>query len=326
MGVLRRYIAAVAAFGLLVTGSTLVQGQSRADKINQKTMSLMAADPQWLAQTISIASAVQHEQGLRVLPVVGSGTLQAVSDLAFLDNVDAALLPLDTLTYAQAQGLLQGLGGKFTYLARLQPVTWALIVPRTVNTLADLNGKRIATGPTGSMGFVAGELLFNAHGVSFARVARQNGDALAVLTQGAADAALVDAGLLRSAKLDGKRYKLLPLPLPKALDSTYTPIMISPADAPSLVQSGGDVETVAAPLAIMVFSKGPDKAGDIRLKAFTGALLRNASQLKINANLAAEIPGWTRHRAAEDALGQLATEAPQNAVSTESQFQQGDGQ
>ncbi len=43
-------------------------------------------------------------------------------------------MPLDTLTYAQAQGLLDGLGGKITYLARLQPVAWALIVNKEWKT------------------------------------------------------------------------------------------------------------------------------------------------------------------------------------------------
>lgn len=325
MGRLKPFKAALAALGLLVAGASLAAADSRADRINQNTLGLMAADPQWVPQAMAIAAAVQHDQGLRVLPIIGSGTLQAISDLAFVDNVDAALLPLDTLTYAQAQGLLQGMDGKITYLARLQPVTWALVVPHDVENLAALSGKRIATGPTGSMGFVAGELLFNSYDVSFARVARQNGDALAVLTQGSADAALVDASVLKSAKLDAKRYKLLPLTLPKQLDSTYSPIMLGPADVPSLIKDGGEIETVAAPLAVMVFSKGSSKSGDARLKAFTSALLRNASRLKINANLAAEIPGWTRHRAAQAALNELATPAPASADPAP-ELQQGDGQ
>lgn len=327
MGTLKPFVAAAVAFGLLFAGVSSAQSDSRAAKINQNTIGLMAADPQWLPQVMAIANAVRHDDGLRILPIIGSGTLQAVSDLALLERVDAALLPLDTLTYAQAQGLLQGFDGKITYLARLQPVTWALVVPRGVNDLTALAGKRIATGPTGSTGFVAGELLFNAHGIAFARVPRQNAEALGILAQGGADAALVDAGLLKSARLDGKRFKLLPLPLPKQLDSTYAPIMISAGDAPALMADGQDIETVAAPLAVMVFSKGSDKAADARLKTFTAALMRNAGQLKINANLAAEIPGWTRHRAAQAALSQLAAEAPASTdTAPETELQQGDGQ
>jgi hypothetical protein len=326
MGKLRPLIAAAVAFGVLFAGAPLASADSRAEKVNQNTIGLLAADQQWLPQAISIAAAVQHDQGLRVLPIVGSGTLQAVSDLAFVDRVDAALLPLDTLTYAQAQGLLEGLDGKITYLARLQPVTWALVAPRSVENLTALAGKRIATGPTGSMGFVAGELLFNAYDVPFARVARQNVDALSVLAQGSADAALVDASLLKKYKVDGTRFKVLPLALPKQLDSTYSPIMLGHADAPALIDDGADIETVAAPLAVMVFSKGANKSADARLKTFTAALLRNAAQLKINANLSAEIPGWTRHRAAQAALKELATEEPSASASSETELQQGDGQ
>jgi ABC-type amino acid transport substrate-binding protein len=304
MGKFGPYMAAVVAVGFLLSAMPMAAADSRADKLNQNTIGLMAADPQWLPQATAIAAAVQHEQGLRILPILGAGTLQAVSDLAYLERVDAALVPLDTLTYAQAQGLLDGLGGKVTYVARLQPVTWALVVPAKVDGLQALQGKRIATGPTGSMGFVAGELLFNALEVSFSRVPRQNNEALTVLTQGAADAALVDASILRHARIDGKRYKVLPLAQPRQLDSTY-------------------VETVAAPLAIMVFNKGQDKLADARIKAFTTALMRNANRLKINANLAAEIPGWTRHRAAQAALNQLAAES---VAGSDTALQQGDGQ
>ncbi len=174
MGKLKPFMAAVVAVGLLYASAHTATADSRADKMNQNTLGLMAADPQWLGLANNIAATVQHEQGLRVLPIVGAGTLQAVSDLAYLDRVDAALLPLDTLTYAQAQGLLQGLDGKVTYLVRLQSIKWALVVGKGIDSLADLAGKRVATGPTGSMGFVAGELLFNASDVSFARVPRQN--------------------------------------------------------------------------------------------------------------------------------------------------------
>lgn len=321
MGLLKPLLAVLVAAGLAVSASAPSVAETRISKINQNTLGLLAADSQWLQQAITIASAVQHDQGLRVLPIVGSGTMQAVSDLATLDSVDAALLPLDTLTYAQAQGLLQGIDGKISYLARLQPVRWALVTTHNVENLTQLAGKRIATGPTGSMGFVAGELLFSAFEVPFARVPRQNGDALAILTQGAADAALVDASVLRAARLDGNRYKVMPMALPNQLTSTYAPVMLGSSDAPSLIPKGADIETVAAPLAVMVFTRNGSKADDARLKAFSAALFRNAAQLNINNNIAAEIPGWTRHRAAQDALKQLAATA-----ASESELQQGDGQ
>lgn len=321
MGLLKPLLAVLVAAGFVLSAHVPVMADQRSSKINQNTLGLLAADSQWLPQAVAIASAVHHDQGLRVLPIVGTGTLQAVSDLATLDSVDAALLPLDTLTYAQAQGLLQGIDGRISYLARLQPVNWALITTRNINNLTQLAGKRIATGPTGSMGFVAGELLFNAFEVPFARVPRQNGDALAILTQGAADAALVDASVLRAARLDGKRYKVLALALPHQLTSTYTPVMLGHSDVPSLIAKGADVETIAAPLAVMVFTRTGAKADDARLTAFATALFRNAAQLRINNNIAADIPGWARHRSATQALKLLAASA-----ASETELQQGDGQ
>ena len=319
MGVVKPFVALCVAAGMAIIPA---QADSRTAKLNANTIGLMAPEYQWLPQTISIATAVQHEDGLRILPILGAGTLQSVSDLAQLESIDAVLLTLDTLTYAKAQGLLEGMEGKITYLARLQPVTWALVVPKATTSIASLANQRVATGPTGTAGFVAGELLFNALDVPFRRVPKQGVEALGNLDKGAADAALVDANTLRSSKLDGARFHILPLPLPEALTSTYSQIIITSAEAPTLIASDGDVETVSAALAVLVFS-GKSKTQQERLRRFSEALFRNASTLKLNNNIAADIPGWNRHQASVEALKILATQAK---IEPENQLQQGDGQ
>lgn len=319
MGVIKPLFALCLAAGL-TTGP--VHADPRTAKLNANTIGLLAPEYQWLPQTVSIATTVQHEDGLRVLPILGAGTLQSVSDLAQLDSIDAALLTLDTLTYAKAQGLLGGMEGKITYLARLQPVTWALVVPKTTTTVAALANKRIATGPTGTAGFVAGELLFNALEVPFSRVPKQGAEALSKLDKGAADAALVDASTLRTAKVDSARFHILPLPLPAALTSTYSQIILTTVEAPTLIAKDGDVETVSSALAVLVFT-GKGKAQQERLRRFSEALFRNASALKLNNNIAADIPGWTRHQASTEALKTLAAQA---RIEPENQLQQGDGQ
>jgi TRAP-type uncharacterized transport system substrate-binding protein len=319
MGVIKPIMALCFAAGL---ATAPVQADSRAEKLNAMTIGLLAPEYQWLPQSISIATAVQHDSNLRVLPILGAGTLQSVSDLAHLESVDAALLTLDTLTYAKAQGLMDGMEGNVTYLARLQPVSWALVVPKSKSNTTMLANLRIATGPTGSAGFVAGELLFNALEIPFSRVPKQGAEALNQLQQGNADAALVDASVLRTSKLSNSRFHILPLPVPQPLTSTYSPTILTRAQAPGLIATGQDVETISSPLAVVVFT-GKTKSQQDRLEAFSKALFRNAATLKLNNNIAADIPGWSRHRSSAEALKALATQAK---LDSDTALQQGDGQ
>ncbi len=323
MGIIKPFVAVCFAVGILaIPGHAPALADDLSDRANRKTVGLLAAESQWFPHSLSIAAAVQHDNGMRVLPILGSGTLQSLIDLARLDSVDAALITLDTLTYAKAQGLLDGINGKVSYLARLQPVSWALVAPKSVASVDALSGKRIATGPTGSAGFVAGELFFNASDVSFSRVPKQGSDGLVMLAKGTADAALVDVSVLRSARLDQRKFHILPLTVPEALKSTYTPIIMTQAEAPGLIAAGKDIETIAAPLAILVISNKPARSRE-KLAEFSGALFRNAANLRINSNIAADIPGWTRHSAAAQALKDLLSQVKSN---TDTELQQGDGQ
>ena len=315
-GTMGNYLPRAAVFTLAVFGFFAAfifaeaHAGARATKLNEATVGLLAADASWLPQATDIGLALQHHEGLRVLPMVGQGTVQAIYDLVHLQGVDAAILPLDTLTYAKAQGLLAGLEGKISYVARLQPLRWVLLAKRDVKDIAALHGKRIATGPTGSAGFVAGELLFNANDVAFSRLPVQGSAALSALLKGQADGALVSAEDAAEINVDGNLFHLIPLNLPDSLAATYSPAILTHEELPQILEVGETVETVATPMAVMVFNWGKGSGQYRKLARFSAGLFADDTGLTLDTNLAAEIPGWSRHTAANDALAQLSFKNP----------------
>jgi uncharacterized protein len=308
MAVLKSRIAVVCLAVLL--NVNVAEAGARATALNESTVGLLAADANWLANATDIGEALQHRDGLRIMPMVGQGTVQAIFDLVHLQGVDAAILPLDTLTYAKAQGLLDGLGGKISYVARLQPLRWVLLAKRNVENLASLNGKRIATGPTGSAGFVAGELLFNASNIEFARLPVEGSSALAALLKGQADAALVSAEDAAEIRIDVTQFHVLPLALPASLAATYSPAILNSDALPQMLRAGETVETVATPMAIMVFNWAKGSSEYRKLARFSLGLYADDTGLTLDTNLAAEIPGWSRHSAADEALTKLSLKKP----------------
>jgi hypothetical protein len=66
-----------------------------------------------------LASIIDDGATRRVLPVVGKGSLQDLTDLKLLRGIDMAILQLDVLDHARQQNLLAGIESWVTYIAKL---------------------------------------------------------------------------------------------------------------------------------------------------------------------------------------------------------------
>ena len=62
MGLLKPLLAVLVAAGIAVSAHAPALADTRASKINQNTLGLLAADSQWLQQAMTIASVVQHDK------------------------------------------------------------------------------------------------------------------------------------------------------------------------------------------------------------------------------------------------------------------------
>jgi TRAP-type uncharacterized transport system substrate-binding protein len=302
------------ALGVCV--SLLVAAQAQADtKPIENVIGLLAGEVEWLPQAGAIASDLAHEDGLRILPIMGAGSVQALQDLAQLPNVDAAIVSSDSLFYARQQKLLEGNDTKFNYVARLGPLDVVLIATRGINNVTALAGKRIATGPVQSAGFSTGELLFGAFEIPFTRVPVQGNAAIEALIDNKADAALVLGTDIPKAALSDGRFHVLALPLPPSLAEIYQPAILTSATLPGLLNKGASVETVAASLTLAVFDWPQGSSHYESLRHFETQLFKLQNGSDAN-NLAADVAGWKRHSSASDTLGNVSSTDNSGAIIT----------
>src|ERR1700733_14870637 len=63
--------------------------------------------------------SVLNSNDMRIIPIVGKGSLQNIGDLLQLPGVDLALVAADALAYAQANNLYPGELGKVEYISKL---------------------------------------------------------------------------------------------------------------------------------------------------------------------------------------------------------------
>ena len=66
-----------------------------------------------------LANVIDDGATRRVLPVIGKGSLQNITDLKLLRGIDMAILQADVLDYARQQNYFPGLEGWITYIAKL---------------------------------------------------------------------------------------------------------------------------------------------------------------------------------------------------------------
>ena len=66
-----------------------------------------------------LASVLDDGNKLRVLSIVGRGSVQSVADILFLQGVDLGIVRADTLDYLERKGFAKDIKKQFTYVTKL---------------------------------------------------------------------------------------------------------------------------------------------------------------------------------------------------------------
>src|SRR6202007_475835 len=90
-----------------------------------------------------LASIVDDGATRRVLPVVGKGSLQNITDLKLLRGVDMAILQQDVLDYARQQRLCPGLENSISYITKLYNEEFHLLARGDIKSVADLANQKV---------------------------------------------------------------------------------------------------------------------------------------------------------------------------------------
>ena len=93
-----------------------------------------------------LASVLDDGNKLRVLPIVGRGSVQSVADILFLQGVDLGIVRSDTLDYLEKKGFAKDIKKQFTYVTKLYNEEMHVIASKSVHNLKELNGKTISDG------------------------------------------------------------------------------------------------------------------------------------------------------------------------------------
>jgi TRAP-type uncharacterized transport system substrate-binding protein len=260
-----------------------------------------------------LANVVDDGATRRVLPVIGKGSLQNITDLKLLRGVDIAILQADVLDYARRQNYFPGIEGWVTYIAKLYNEEFHLLARQDIKGVADLANQKVNVDLRGAGTAITAGRLFDLLNIAITPTYDDQEVAVEKLRKGEIAALAFVAGkpapLFRNiAGEDGLHF--LAIPLKSEVTAAYVPTRLAVADYPGLVPWDQPVDTVAvgAVLAAANLQIGSDRYRNLVNFVdafFTGfqSLLDPGHHPKWReVNITAELPGWRRFPPAEQWL------------------------
>src|ERR1700758_4926683 len=112
-----------------------------------------------------LASVLHDGNKLRVLPIVGRGSVQSVADILFLQGVDIGIVRPDTLDYLERKGFAKDIKKQFTYVTKLYNEELHVMASKSIQSLKDLDGKTISVDLPNGGTFVTALTVFERLGM-----------------------------------------------------------------------------------------------------------------------------------------------------------------
>jgi TRAP transporter TAXI family solute receptor len=269
-----------------------------------------------------LSSVLDDGERLRVLPIVGHGSVQSLASILLQQGVDLGIVRADSLDYIERNGIARGVRKQLVYVTRLYNEEMQVIAPLAVHNLRDLSGKRVSVDlPDGST-FVTALAVFERLGLradNFAYIEQRIG--MEKLKKGEVDAVIVVGGKpyesVSNFVNDG-RFHLVNVDYEMPLQAAYLPATLTSEDYPNLIPAGDRVNTIAVPAALAAYNWAPNSDRYRKLSLFVDAFFTKFPTLQNppfhpkwkEVSLAAALPGWLRLPAAQRWLDQHGASPP----------------
>jgi TRAP transporter TAXI family solute receptor len=253
-----------------------------------------------------LSSVLDDGNQLRVLPIVGRGSVQSVADILFLQGVDLGVVRADTLDYLEKKGIAHDIKRQFTYVTKLYNEEMQVIAPASIRNLRDLEGRRVSVDLPNGGTFVTALTVFERLGLraNFAYIEQRI--AMEKLKKGELDAVIVVGGKpyksVSGFVNDGGRYHLVTVDYDRPLQGDYLPATLTSKDYPNLIAEGDKVDTIAVPAVLAAYNWAPNTDRYRKLSLFVDAFFTKFPKLQNppfhpkwkEVSLAAPLPGWQR--------------------------------
>lgn len=282
------------------------------ERVNQGTVSIISGGVggTYIRIASDLAAVLDQGDELRILPIIGKGSIQNITDILYLRGIDIGIVQSDVLSFIKSQNIHPSITKRIRYITKLYNEEFHLLAGKSVESIEDLAGKKVNFGIAGSGTYMTASTVFQTLNVDVEPVSFDQALALEKLKSGEIAAMVYVAGkpaeLFRGIEpTDG--IHLVPVPATAELLEIYLPSSFGHADYPLLIQEGEDIQTLAVGAVMAVYNWDPSNERYKKVEKFVNMFFDKFDDfLKPprhpkwqEVNLAAIVPGWTRFEPAE---------------------------
>ncbi len=285
------------------------------DTLNAGTITVITAPVggAFAAMGSDMVRVLDDGDNLRVLPVIGKGSVQNLIDIMLLKNIDMGFVVSDAIDFVKTEYNVPNLEDRVRYVVKLFNNDLHIVARRDVKSVRDLQGKRVLSER--NLGYFSVRNVFRRLNIT-ADIDSSTDDVagLQKMLNGEADAWIVSAGkvapIVGNIKNDSGDFHLVPIPYEPALQDIYLPSSFTNAEYPNLVAPGDIVPTLAASTLLVVYNWPEESERYARVVRFVDALFGKIDQLQQpgrhpkwhEISLGAKVPGLQRFKAADEWL------------------------
>ena len=329
-------LVALTAFVMFPAAETFAQQQNqsstyteRKKEINENVVTVMASGTSspytvFAEDMRDVLDQQDTPGGLRVLPILGRGGANNALDVLLLKGVDMGVVEQSDLDIGRQKdpAIFSNVESRLHYIAKLANSEFQLIAQNEYKTLYDLAGKKVNYFKKGSSTDIVCTKIFGLLNIKVEPVYLDQNEANAKLKTREIAAAARFAGAPHNAFVgfkaeDGLHF--LPVDaesIPSAdfakILESYSPALLKNDHFPALIGAEKPVPTVAGAMLLVVYNWPANTDRYQRVATFVNQFFSNIEKFKgpgrhqkwKEINLAANVPGWTRFRPAQEWLDQ----------------------
>jgi hypothetical protein len=276
-------------------------------------VSLISSEPDsTFPDFVGNVDAILSRNHLRLLPILGRGTLHSVNDLLYTPGIDIAVVQADAI-----RGLDHPARRRLRYIATVYNEQFHVVAGREIADIRQLDGRKVNVDRPGTGTYLTARNVFKRLKVSPEFTTDDQATAYRKLSAGEIAAAVYVAP--RPARELGafgndSRFHLVPVKYQDEIADDYLPSELDPSHYPSLIESGTRVETIAVANVLAVLNWPERSERYRRLARFVSAFLSRYDSSLLDGRSSswdegipsARVPGWQRFRPAQEWLDRKA--------------------
>ncbi len=266
-----------------------------------------------------LASMLDDGEKLRVLPIVGRGSVQSIADILYLRGVDLGIIRSDTLDYLEKKGYATNLKNQLSYITKLYNEEMHVVAAKAVQKMSDLDGKTVSVDLPNGGTFITAITVFDRLGIKPKFVYIEQRLAYEKLRKGEIDAMVAVQGVPSkfTTTIKDERFHLVPIDYAPALQADYLPSQLKAEDYPALIPAGQRIDTIAVPAILAAYNWSPGNERYRKVERFVQAFFDKFEDFQKppfhpkwkEVALGAPLQGWKRFPAAQTWLDQHANTA-----------------